>query len=98
MCVYVNASLENTPIQFEAQESVFPRSCAAACADRKSCLGVTDDKKTKTCNYHYGFVDDKNGGLYFNPMKPGQTLFLKKKYDGECLSVSLYTYIWIWFI
>ena len=94
MCVYVNASLENTQIQSVTAESVFPKSCAAACADRKSCLGVTDDKKTKRCNYH--FVDDDGGDLYFNSMKPGQTLFLEKKYNGECLSVSLYAYIWIY--
>ena len=85
VCMYFNASEVNTKTQSVKQESLFPKSCAAACVDRKWCLGVTDDKETKTCIYHIG--DEEDRGPSVKPMKPGQTLYLKKKYNGACLPV-----------
>ena len=87
MCVYFNASLENTQNQSVSHESLFPKSCAASCADRTWCLGVTDDKRTKMCIYHS--VDKEGRGPSFISLEMGLTLYLKKKYDGICVSVSV---------
>ena len=87
MCEYLNATLEDTLTQSMTKESLFPESCAAACADRKWCLGVTDDTKTKWCIYH--MVTEEEKGPSFRPMKPGKTLYLKKKYNGAYLSVRI---------
>ena len=87
MCVYFNASLANTQNQSITRESVFPKSCAAACADRTWCFGVTDAKRTKMCIYHS--VDKEGKGPSFMSMETGVTLYLKKKYNGICVSVSV---------
>ena len=92
LCEYPSSTWEHTKFQSVTKETLYPKSCAAACADLEWCLGVTDDEKANMCIFHLGAAEDKCTSL--TSTAPDQTLHMKRKHKGDCLSVG-YLYITI---
>ena len=86
LCEHPSTIWEHTESQSVTKGILYPKSCAATCADLEWCLGVTDDEKTNVCIFHLGAAEDKCSS--FKSTEPGQTLYMKRKHKGDCVSVG----------
>ena len=86
LCEYPSTTWEHTKFQSVTKGTLYPKSCAAACADLEWCLGVTDDEKINMCIFHLGAAEDKCPSL--KSTESGQTLYMNRKHKRDCAWVG----------